>query len=402
MFPLIFVARNMRAKWIFYIIFGFVFYLAGYFSNSGKRESGVNVASPSAEDVLRAREGAELDRKELGWSGDQLIHYSDSRGRRLKLDEFEKYLNGMRESAGMRGLTHMQRELLGEVYVRWYQADSEDAMRWLRKMDHIEDKVFFMGQASNILDDQHASEVLNFVMQQSRNGALKGGVFDFAERAMSLGQENFEELILATMRKVGFRHGQSLKFPKEFDFRSFLDRFDPSLQKIDKDSSPANYPGNLIEEWVKRDVEAAYEWFLEMEDLETGRAKNALKVSFSDVFDGFYEVANGKESSAFLVDHLQRRDFSGPFVGGIIGTLSDKFDDEEFIEGFYESLEDAGLADSFPLKMLMENRRSGRQFDQARLLVFQRLSGRNQEIYLEQLSQKERVLFRRLGGVVSE
>jgi hypothetical protein len=163
---------------------------------------------------------------------------------------------------GRSGLAFSDKAAFDKLVGDWYAADPERATRWVRSIKNPED-LRELGDvliATAVGKDYDAAICLMQEFSLNKDGQVV--IPETVMKAAAL-HGAAELLELSSLSPLSVEKDPVapllLSYPQDFNFQAALEGF---AELHAKGVKPATYPANLLDEWAKRDPEAAFGWFV--------------------------------------------------------------------------------------------------------------------------------------------
>jgi hypothetical protein len=179
----------------------------------------------------------------------------------IDVADFPKLLEALQQRAGLSGLSSGDQTLFGKLLGDWYAADPQRAANWVRTLKNPNDRrtlgeVLIAAAAKSDYDE--AVRLMQEFSIKDDGGVQVPDVL--VKAAAERGAEALLKLCSMSAGEDDGAGGSAPSYPGDFDFRTALEGFNGLKAKSVK---LASYPLNLLEEWTKRDPEAAMRWYAE-------------------------------------------------------------------------------------------------------------------------------------------
>ena len=200
----------------------------------------------------------------------------------LSADDFPQLLAEISGKAGLTGLGYEENEQLEEVFKVWHAKAPEAALGWLRSLPKAEDRE---GLLHAIVEEAAETDLDAALAILSQNGRDKDGRISVPdkvlEKAANLGAEKLLEVCkLGLGRSRDGTYDRELgRYPTDFDFKLVLDGLAAAAVELGEDGSFARVPGNLLSEWAKRDLQAAWAWSREGKTVSGNEMSSLIAVT---------------------------------------------------------------------------------------------------------------------------
>jgi hypothetical protein len=197
--------------------------------------------------------------------------------------DYPKLLEALLKRGGKEGrasLSYSDKAAFDKLIGDWYAADPDRATRWVRATKTPED-LKELGDiliATAVGKDYEAAIRLMQEFSINKDGAVM--IPEVVMKAAAL-RGATELLELTSLSPLSVDKDPIapllLSYPKDFDFQAALEGF---TELHAKGVKPATYPANLLDEWAKRDPEAAFRWFV---DGDPGAHTSSFSSYFQDL-----------------------------------------------------------------------------------------------------------------------
>ena len=231
-------------------------------------EAGIEAASPK---VVPRRPGADTGVREQVVTADTVLDaLADLRHRdeefakelgALEPDEIPALLSALRDRAGYFGLGHADEDVLKKLVVRWYDGAPEEALLWVMSLESEEDRQSLLREVVNHEADRDFDAALALARRVSPGDDDPFRFLDrLQQKAAELGPDKLLQLARLSVGKTGVSSGFGPTYPPDFDFRKMLDGLAELHESLGEGEKITSVPANLLEEWARRDPQAAFEW----------------------------------------------------------------------------------------------------------------------------------------------
>ncbi len=308
------IPGGIHSKWLFLVAGGTLGLLLGHFSGSRKSAPPVGHAaggnhsakirgksSSAATNAERLKTARLAQIREMGTTKDHKVREEFTNS--LRAGDLPDLLAVFLADAGLEGIDYKQKEMLEKAIEQWVAEDINAALAW----------------ASNL-----PQEKLRRYFQKMMLGELaKTDPFNAADRALEIeaGDADFDASVIVSdgirqltktsgneraiaelVRKTAVKEressfGISQTFGEDFGHEALLD----SLAEIHKQGFEFRFvPMGMLEEWAKRDGDAAHAWsiangkvgFEDWQDVLSGVAKTSGQDASGQWFLGKYSQAD--------------------------------------------------------------------------------------------------------------
>ncbi len=178
---------------------------------------------------------------------------------------------------------------LGHLLTEWGREDPDDALAWLQRSNLIEVETILSALILSGLAEVNPDEALNraLAMNQGSNpDQVNPGVL--LHLCLQKSPHRFAE-VFDLPSKTGSTDKGRVEFSPETEFNAIGQYLLRKYREAgDREWKPATFPSNFVEEWAKREPQAAYDFVL---------AQNELKNS-SVTGDAFEDFAVGYSQAA--------------------------------------------------------------------------------------------------------
>jgi hypothetical protein len=248
--------------------------------------------------------------------------------------DFAKLLEALLKrggAAGRAGLDFRDKAAVDQLVSDWYAADPERATRWVRSLKDPQD-LKELGDvliATAVGKDYDAA--IRLMQEFSHN---KDGVVVIPETVMKAAakQGAAELLKLSSLSPLSVEKDPvsplTLSYPQDFDFQAALEGFNELHAKGVK---PATYPADLLDEWAKRDPEAAFRWFANTDS-------KAHTSAFSSYFYDLAQSGSADDLASKVSLALSLGGDSQRMISSIAGQLCEHDADAESLARISEML----------------------------------------------------------------
>ena len=222
--------------------------------------------------------------------------------------DYPKLLDALQRRAGLSGLSDNDKAAFGKLLGDWFAADPNRATNWVRAIQNAGDRRQLGGVlvATAIKTDYEAAVRLAQDFCVNNDGILV--VPEFLMKAAA--ERGAAELLTlcSLSNGDGSSSGYSPSYAADFDFKAALQGFDELAAKGLK---PTTYPANLMDEWAKRDPEAAFRWFV------TSESKG-----FVGGFSSYFSALSRKASADELASKVSLALSIGGTHEGMLNTIA--------------------------------------------------------------------------------
>lgn len=199
----------------------------------------------------------------------------------LDPSEFPALMAEMDDKAGLSGLDYVANEQLDELFKAWHAKAPEAALAWLRALPKAEDRVNLLGVIVEEAAETSLDDALAMLSQHGRGEDGRISVPDkVLEKAAELGADK-----LLDACKLGLGQGRDGtavpeldRYPTGFDFKRVLDGLAAAGAEFGNDGNFTKVPGDLLSEWAKRDLHAAWAWTREGKIVPGNEASRLIAV----------------------------------------------------------------------------------------------------------------------------
>ena len=182
------------------------------------------------------------------------------------------------------------------------------------------------------------------------NGAAPDLPLGLQQKAVDAGKEKLLELCRLSIGKSDGTSGLDLNYPPDFDFAGTLDGLVELLDSLEEGQRLTSIPSNLLEEWTRRDPQAAFEWVSKGHELSFNEME--------DFIEAYAEVGGADEVGA-LVGEIFKGDDSRDFERyGLVWEALSEAPRAETLEGFLAAAGESGTRDVL-LSGLLNRSRGG-------------------------------------------
>jgi hypothetical protein len=203
-------------------------------------------------------------------------------------------LAALARKAGLNGLAGEDETLLEHIVEYWYQQDRTAALDWVAALGNERDQRALLQELLNLETKQGLEGALalldEFEGQFSEGLRVPTSLF---RTAAARDVETLLQVCRATMGERASSVGITVDFVDGFDFEGALNGLAEAQSNLPEGYRFGAIPGSLLEEWAKRDPQAALDW--------VGLDKDVMFNSgIRTYIEGYREVASDAEMGAFL------------------------------------------------------------------------------------------------------
>ncbi|MCU0750340.1 MAG: hypothetical protein MUF13_12415 [Akkermansiaceae bacterium] len=209
--------------------------------------------------------------------------------------DLPELINLLAAQGGIEGLLGEERERIQLLLKRRYEESPEDTIAWILATPHPGDRRFYFESVFEIAaakDPVKALEMAERIRRETGDGISLPP--DFINKVARMGADSLLRAMALTLGKADRRSGWDVDFPADFDFKTAANGLAEMCKQRTQGEDFRTYPCNLVESWVKQDVQAAYAW-VAANDAQA----NFFSCGLSDFFTGYAKLAEPSEYGSF-------------------------------------------------------------------------------------------------------
>lgn len=260
----------------------------------------------------------------------------------LGSDEFPALLAEVREKAGMLEPDYDEVEQIQELVHAWHRKTPEAALAWLRALPNAKDRVSLL---ENIVEETAENDLDGALALLSQDGRDENGRLAMPpkvlEKAAAQGAEKLLEVCkLGIFRREkvvfpsncgldmdGCSFPNHLSYPEGFDYRRVLDGLAAVEAGFGEGETFAALPGNLLSEWAKRDLQAAWAWYREGKAVSGNDGSDVIEAAppaeagalLASVFDASANNGDGCQDARIALLHKPSPELLDAFLQAVPG-----------------------------------------------------------------------------------
>ena len=199
--------------------------------------------------------------------------------------EIPALLANLQKHAGFYGLKGNDKDALRGLLTTWYLQSPAAAQAWLQCVGDDGQLNKLVGGIAEDLAGNDLDVAMDLLRRQGTErlgiDAFSSALFD---AALSKGVDALLELCRLGLYRGEWRGRNSgrLNYPEGFDFQRLLDGLAEMKATLGKDAEFMALPGDMIEEWTRRDPQAAWAWLERGEPIDGGE-KLEFFISYAKV-----------------------------------------------------------------------------------------------------------------------
>lgn len=178
----------------------------------------------------------------------------------IPVAEIPGLLAALRDRAGYLGLDYRNKSVLEKLVVHWFDQAPNEALLWVLSLEPETDREGLLRE----LVRHEAERDFDAALALARRVSGEGGPVDFLlglqQMAADRGAGRLLELARLSAGKDSGSSGIDLTYPPDFDFRMVLDGLADLGAWLGDGEKITSVPSNLLDEWTRRDPQAAFEW----------------------------------------------------------------------------------------------------------------------------------------------
>lgn len=239
-------------------------------------------------------------------------------------------LAALSERAGYFGLGSRDEEVLGKLLLHWYDADPDAALVWVLARASAADRERLLDQ---LINHEAGRDLDRAIALANRYLRVADGAVNISGRmlkeAVDQGPEKLLEVLRLGVGRSRESSGSDMAYPAAFDFHRVLDGLSELSKSLEEDEAITTVPTNLVEEWARRDPQAAFEWVSQGHEVP----HNGME----DFIEGYAELVGDRELGE-LVGKLFEPDEADASRGyQLVWDSLMKAPRPEAVEGFLEA-----------------------------------------------------------------
>lgn len=202
------------------------------------------------------------------------------------------------------GLDNIDQGILGSLISAWALNDRDGAIAWIVSLESERDRQRMLRDVVVAVGKVNLEEGLALMDDfQQTYGIRVAQPWSLLESAASRDANAMVRLLRASATKDGrITMYPALTYPQGFDFETALNGLEDIQASLPEGEKFLSVPGNILEEWSKRDPQSALDWVLLGKDVDSnsgvrefmeGYKKNASDAELVGVVSDIYEKRDG-------------------------------------------------------------------------------------------------------------
>jgi hypothetical protein len=179
----------------------------------------------------------------------------------IDVSEIPGLLGSLADRAGYFGLASKDETVLEKLVLHWFDRAPDEALLWVLSLEPEADRDKLLRELVN----HEAEEDLDAAIALARrcsgtDGTANNFLGGLQQKAADKGEAKLLELCRLSAGRTDGASGLGLVYPPDFNFRKMLDGLVEISGSLGEGEQIATVPSNLLEEWTRRDPQAAFDW----------------------------------------------------------------------------------------------------------------------------------------------